>query len=68
VIGLGVRIVRSQISDPIVYDVLNAVQRSSGDNPSPEAMRAHIRKDRARSGLYVGAAGVVLIAVAFIVP
>jgi hypothetical protein len=66
VFGLGVRIARSQISDRIVYDVIDAVRESSGNDPSPEAMRAHIRKARQRWGLYVGAAGVLLIAIGLV--
>jgi len=63
-IGLGVRIARSPISDHIVREVIDAVQASSGNRPSEQAMRAHIRRDRRDWGLKVAGAGGVLIAIA----
>ena len=66
VIGLGVWVARSQITDRMVYAVIDAVRESSGDDPSPEAMRAHIRKGRRRWGLWVGVVGAALIAIGLI--
>jgi hypothetical protein len=50
VLGLAVRIAKWPVSDRIVNDVIASVRQPSGNNPSQDAMRDHIRKQKTALG------------------